>query len=171
MDIGFDEPHVGDQCDVVVVEFGGDEVEGSFCGDIVLFVEMGFGHDEVGVVDPLHAFLAVEFHGVFLDADGGLLQGAVHLGVQRHTVVFGAVVIHPEHFGIVVFDVVSELLVAFFEAVFTIPKHVVVAGEVMVCPSGEGVLFGGTACEQECCRQQGEEDVYVMFFEHDQFGL
>ena len=131
-----------------------------------MFIEMRLSHDEVGVVDPFHAFSAVEFHGVFLDAYGGLLDGAVHLRVQGHGIGFGAIVIHPEHLGIVVFDAGFELSVTVLEAMFTVPIDVIVACQVMVRPSGDGVFLGGAARQQQCRCQEEEEGPYMIISQH-----
>ena len=113
LDISLDEPHVGHKCDVVVTIFGGHKVEGTLCGDVVVLEEMCLTHDEIRIVDPSHAFTVVELHGVFLHADGGLFEGAVHDRVECHAVLLGAVVIHSQHFGIVVLDGAAKLFFAF----------------------------------------------------------
>ena len=110
---------------------------------------MGLAHDEEGIVDPLHALAAAELHRVFLHADGGLFQDAVHRRVHRHAVLLVAVIVHPQHVRIVVLHRVAELLGAVLEAGLAIEIDVVMAGEVVVHATRDGVLLRGAAAQQQ----------------------
>ena len=116
---------------------------------IVLLVEMRFGHDQISVVDPFDALAVVEFHGVFLDADGGLFQGAVHLRVEAHAVGLGAVVIDGQDFREIVFYSGFQLLVAFLQTFFSVPVNIVMAVDVMMDSARQGVLLGGATAKKQ----------------------
>ena len=155
LDVGFDEPHIGHIGDVVVVVFGGNEVKGSLGGDVVVFIEMRLAHDEIGVIDPSHTLAAAELHRVFLHADGSLLKGAVHGGVHRRAVLLCPVVVDTEHLSIVVLHSATQLLVALLKALLAIEIDVIVAGQIMVHATGEGVLLGGASAQH-----QGQHTAY-----------
>ena len=110
---------------------------------------MCLGHYQIGIVDPTHTFLAIEFHRVFLHTDGSLLQSAVHLRVKGHGVGFGAIIIHSQHLGVIVLDVLLQLIVTFLKTILSIPIHVVMASQVVEDTTRKGVLFGGTTDQKQ----------------------
>ena len=54
--------------------------ESPLCLVIVLFIEIGLSHQEIGVVDILHIFLASNVHRVLVDTFRGFLNHSVHVG-------------------------------------------------------------------------------------------
>ena len=79
------------------------------------------------------------------------LRKTVHLRVQRHAVLLGAVVVDAQNLRVIVFYGGFQLLVAFFQALVTVPKHVVMAGQIMEHASRQRVLFGRTSAERQQC--------------------
>ena len=97
------------------------------------------------------------------------MQSTVHLRVQGHSFGFIAIVVNAKHFGVIVLGVVFQLFVALIEAILAIPKHIVMAGQVVIGTPCEGVPFGGATTQQH--GGHGEDKKYFIFSKHVEIVL
>ena len=146
-----------------------DVVEHALRLCVVLFVEVGLAHDEVGIIDGLHVLLATDQHRMFVDGFRGLLNGPVQIGQCRTEVRLAGIVIDRQARRVVVLAHLGKFRLGVFHGLLAIPKHIVLVGYIMVGPVGERVFGCGTGRQpdQQGCQQayQHERKKVIFLFQ------
>ena len=150
---------------IAILMRGENVVENALRLLVILFVEIGFSHHQVGIVDILHILLPFEKHRVLVDTLRPLLNHAVHSGIDARELLFGRIHINGQRGDIIILAQFGMFFLAILKGFFAVEIDIEAGSHVMKTPI-DGRIFACRAAAQEnyCHQQDSNRVLFRMYF-------